>query len=193
MKKELPHFTIDRAYGGSQDWFTDPWMNRGGCGAATACDCCINLDLYFGKHLYPFDSQQLTRADYIRFSDVMKPYLHPRQSGIDTLELFIDGFGDYLRHAGELGVSMTPFSGAMAAEAAQAAVLRQIDRGLPIPYLNLKHHSPAFRDYEWHCYELSAQGLLVKAVTYGSWRWLNLTELWNTDRAPKGGMVLLEV
>lgn len=40
-KKELKYFTIEDSFGGNQDWFTDPMMNRGGCGAVTACDTCM--------------------------------------------------------------------------------------------------------------------------------------------------------
>ena len=47
MKKELEYFTIEEAFGGNQDWFTNVVMNIGGCAAATACDSCI----YFAKYL----------------------------------------------------------------------------------------------------------------------------------------------
>ena len=43
MRKELEHFYIGEALGGSQDWFMDPFMKLGGCGAVTACDICIWL------------------------------------------------------------------------------------------------------------------------------------------------------
>ena len=31
MKKELKHFYIGDALGGSQEWFLDPFMKLGGC------------------------------------------------------------------------------------------------------------------------------------------------------------------
>lgn len=49
MKKELEYFYIEDSYGGNQEWFTDFMMNRGGCGALTACDTCLYLHLYQGK------------------------------------------------------------------------------------------------------------------------------------------------
>ena len=61
MKKELDHYYIGDSYGGSQDWFTDLWMNRGGCGAVTAAECCISLALNHGlTQLYPFDASHVT-------------------------------------------------------------------------------------------------------------------------------------
>ena len=66
MKRELEHYYIDKSYGGNQDWFTDLWMNRGGCGAVAACECCLSLARNFGlTQLYPFDPFDVTREDFI--------------------------------------------------------------------------------------------------------------------------------
>lgn len=74
MRKELPHFEVGRAYGGSQDWFSSPMMRLGGWAAATACDCAIYFDRNFGTRLYPFDCEQVSEKDYVAFSNIMKPY-----------------------------------------------------------------------------------------------------------------------
>ena len=55
---------------------------KGGCGAVTACDCCIYFAREFGyENLYPYDSQNLTKESFIAFSKIMKPYLSPRMRG----------------------------------------------------------------------------------------------------------------
>ncbi|CUX66345.1 hypothetical protein BN3590_03148 [Clostridium sp. C105KSO15] len=46
MKKELSYFRVGDSFGGNQDWFRDPMMHLGGCGAAAACDACINTALH---------------------------------------------------------------------------------------------------------------------------------------------------
>ena len=70
-------------------------MKIGGCGAVTACDLCIYLAREYGwKQLYPYDPEHVSREDYIAFSRIMKPYLRPRMSGIDTLEIYMDGLGE---------------------------------------------------------------------------------------------------
>lgn len=47
MKRELPYFSIEGAFGGSQEWFThDWWMRKGGCAAVTATDCSLYFSLY---------------------------------------------------------------------------------------------------------------------------------------------------
>ncbi|MFA6849336.1 MAG: hypothetical protein WCS30_03205 [Selenomonadaceae bacterium] len=195
MKLELDYFYIGQAYGGKQTWFSDEWMRRGGCAAVTACDCSIYFSLFRKKNLYPYNVNQVMREDYIRFSKNMKPYLRPRMSGIDRLDLYIDGFGKYLTDKGEEKLKMTAWEGERCIADTQIAVKRQIDEGFPIPCLVLKHMNPVFQDYVWHWflltgYEKLEDTFMVKVVTYGSWCWLRLDELWNTGYERKGGLVL---
>ena len=97
VKKELEHHYIEGSYGGNQEWFNGPMMKLGGCGAETACECCIYFSMHYGLDLYPFDLNNLTVKDYKQFGAIMKPYLSPRMTGIDRLDIFIDGFRDYIR------------------------------------------------------------------------------------------------
>ena len=97
MQKELDYFTIEHSYGGNQDWFWDPMMKIGGCAAVTACDSSIYFDCYKGTSgLYPYEKTALTKKDYVKFGMKMKPYLKPRHTGIDSLEIYMEGFGKYL-------------------------------------------------------------------------------------------------
>ena len=102
MWKEIPYFRIEGAFGGNQDWFTNIVMNMGGCGAATACDCCIYFARFLGlKELYPFDIDVLSIQDYKDFSQIMKPYIRPRVGGVKNPQWFIDGFEKYIRDVNE--------------------------------------------------------------------------------------------
>lgn len=194
MKKELEHFQVGRAYGGSQAWYHDRWMRMGGCAAVTACDCAIYFDLYKGTHLYPYGLVHIQKREYLRFGIEMRPYLRPRWSGIDTLEIFMDGFGGFLSDRG-VSAGMEPLHGERPFADAADALRAQIDGGLPVPCLILRHQNPAFRDYDWHWfllngYDVLNDRLLVKAVTYGGWRWLDFAGLWDTGNARRGGLVL---
>ena len=125
----------------------------------------------------------------------MKPYLKPRFTGIDTLDIYMDGVNEFLAQRGESSISMAPFDGEATYEDAREAVKRQIDGGFPIPTLTLRHSAPAMADYVWHWYLITGywyeQGMeLVKVVTYGTWRWLAFDMLWNTGYSRKGGLVL---
>lgn len=199
MRKELDYFRIGSSYGGCQDWFYDYMMKGGGCGAVTACDVSIYFDMYKGtKGLYPFALDRLTREDYIRFSNIMKPYLSPRWTGIDRLDIYIDGYGRYLKDRENTSVSMIGFEGDRSEAEALSVIKSRIDKGFPIPILTLHHSNINMEFYEWHWYILSGYEsfedvFMVKAVTYGAWRWLDLHTLWNTGYERRGGLILFDM
>lgn len=199
MKKELDYFKIGNFYGGNQDSLRDPFMKMGGCAALTACDSCIYFGLYREKeNLYPYDIHELNQEDYVRFSNVMKPYLHPRINGIDRLDIYMDGFGAYLRDIGEAHLKMEPFSGQSSFDEAGKMITAQIQNDFPVPCLILKHKNPLLKDYVWHWfllagYEIFEETIMVKAVTYGEWEWLDLRELWDTGYEKKGGCIIYQM
>ena len=196
MKKELPHFAVGSDYGGSQDWCTELWMNIGGCAAVAACDSSIFFMLHKGRReLYPYALADISRKDYVDFTDIMKPYLYPREGGVDRLEIYTDGFGRFLRDRGENAISMSPWPGEHDLSETKDTVKKQIDGGWLIPVLTLQHMHPSMREYVWHWYLLNGydeQGerFFVKAVTFGAWQWLDFGVLWNTGFDRKGGLVL---
>ena len=199
MRKELAEVKIGTACGGNQEWLKNPWMRLGGCAAVTACDMSIYLAREFGMlDVYPFLGEEITREEYIRFTNIMKPYLYPRRQGIDTLDIYMEGFSNYLEDCGETRILQKPLSGDCAYPVYQEAVKGQIDAGLPIPCLLLKHKSRNLKDYVWHwfllCgYEEFEDSFLVKAVSYGTFRWFSLYEIWDSGYDRKGGLVLLEL
>ena len=199
MRKELDHFLIDGSLGGQQEWFSEYWMKIGGCGAVTACDVSIflarNWDL---PAACPFDPWDFTKEDYLAFGERMRKYLSPRSTGIDRTEIYVDGFREYLSDAGVTGIGFREVSGTEDAETAVREVREQIDRGLPIPYLMLMHRDKALDDYMWHWfllegYDDTEDAFLVKVVSYGEGKWMDLRHLWRTGRRRKGGFVLLQM
>ena len=200
-KKELPYFYIGNSLGGQQQWYsrlTDFAMNVGGCAAITACDCAICFEKYFGlRGLYPFDLENISREDYLRFGKIMEPYLYPRWSGVDKLEIYLDGFGRFLKDCG-VDVKLSGWPGEKNFSDTQEIICRQIDAGYPLPFLLLKHKEPALQDYVWHWFVLSGcefrgEKFFVKAVSYGVGRWFDLEKLWDTGFEQKGGLILFEI
>lgn len=195
MKKELDYICIDKALGWNQNWFTDRSMYYGGCGAVTACDLCIHLARHFGiTALYPYDAQHLDRRDYEKFSAVMKPYLHPRLQGIDRLDIYLSGLSSYWRDNGVRSLGADGLPGTASWQEARELVLDRINAGIPIPCLLLNHKSYAMANFQWHWFNLAGyqefEGeFYVKAVTYGTFYWLDLKELWNTGKRRKGGLI----
>lgn len=199
MRKELDHFLIDGSLGGQQEWFSDYWMRIGGCGAVTACDVSIflarNCNL---PAACPFDPWEFTKEDYLAFGEMMRKYLSPRSTGIDRTEIYVDGFREYLADAGVTGIDFREISGTEDVETAVIEVRGQIDTGLPIPYLMLMHKDKTLDDYMWHWfildgYDDTGAQFLVKVVSYGEGKWMDLRHLWRTCRRRKGGFVLLQL
>lgn len=198
-RKELEYFEIDGAFGGNQDWFTNVVMHIGGCAAATACDCCIYFAKEMGlRELYPFDADYLNKADYKRFSQIMKPYISPRVSGVKKLSWFIEGFQKYIGDAGCSGrIRMEEFSGERTVKEAESFVKSQINREMPVPVLLLQHKDrKTFEDYIWHWFLIVGYGhekgvFKVKTATYGEAVWFSLKDMWETGFAEKGGLVKL--
>ena len=199
MKHELPHFQIGNSYGGNQDWFPTFMMRIGGCGAETACDSSIYFALYRGlTGIAPENTSAISKEDYIRFAYEMKPYLSPRMSGIDRLDIYMDGYAQFLKDRRETRLTMEPLDGTEPYKAAQDAVTRQIHQGYPIPTLILNHRNKALDDYIWHWflingYDDSEGRFLVKAVTYSRFEWLDFQELWDTGHTRRGGLILFQL
>ena len=199
MKRELRHFNIGNSYGGNQDWFPTFMMRIGGCGAETACDSSVYFALHRGlTKIAPENVSALTKDDYIDFAYKMRPYLSPRMSGIDRLEIYTEGYARYLGDRGETRLTMAHLDGTEPYEKAKRAVIRQIDGGYPVPTLVLNHRDKRFKDYVWHWflingYNEAQSSFEVKAVTYSAYEWLDFSGLWNTGYERRGGLVLYKI
>ncbi|MBQ5757016.1 MAG: hypothetical protein IIV93_00720, partial [Clostridia bacterium] len=138
------------------------------------------------------------KESYIEFAHKMEQYLWPRMTGINRLDIYIEGYGRYLSDRGETRLSMSPFDGAESSDAADAFIKEQLDSGYPVPALILNHRNSAFSDYVWHWflitgYDAHVSSTLVKAVTYGKAEWLPLKDLWNTGFSQRGGFIRYSV
>lgn len=195
MKIELDYFSIEGSLGWNQNLFSDRMMYFGGCAAVTACDLSIYLARTKGiTELYPYDAQNLTREDYLAFSKVMKGYLGPRWMGIDTLGLYSSGLRSYWQDVGANSLTLEEADGTLSWIEAGELIQEQIDAGIIVPFLLLRHKNRALKDYHWHWFNVAGyeqrQGeFFVKAVSYGSFRWMDFQDLWDTGHKRKGGFI----
>ncbi len=143
--KRLDYFTIEEAYGGSQDWFTNVVMN---IARMRRCDCLRQLYLlcppYGHGRALSFDKMHLNKEEYKQFSQIMKPYIRPRVGGVKKLEWYMEGFQRYIQDVNDktgAGIQdcMEGLKGSHSYEEAAEKIRRQIDAGLPVPYLMLRH------------------------------------------------------
>ncbi|MBQ6434653.1 MAG: hypothetical protein IJQ99_05895 [Synergistaceae bacterium] len=197
VKKILDYFNIEGTPGGNQDWLTEWDMNMGGCAAVTACDVCIFLSRYEKfRELFPFkiDPNNLSRTDFVKFSAVMKPFLYPRYHGIDLLETYICGFYEYLDKIKNNSLTFRGLSGNVDYETFSEAIINQLDRNIPVPFLLLNHRDIKFDDFEWHWFNLAGYEKLendinILTVTYGEYQWFSLRNLHGTGYDRKGGII----
>ena len=199
MKKILDYFIIDGTPGGNQEWLPEWDMNMGGCAAVTACDTCIFLARQNEKFrtLYPFDKENLSRIDFIKFASIMKPFLRPRYHGIDYLETYICGFYDYMKEIKNNSLTLEGLSGDVDYETFKSAIVEQIDRNFPVPFLMLNHHDIKLDDFEWHWFNLAGyeeldNDIKVLTVTYAEYQWFSLRNMHDTQKDRKGGVILIK-
>ena len=209
MKKELEYFAIEGAFGGNQDWFSNVVMNMGGlrCGNGVR-QLYLFCKIYGNACIVSLRYQQSDKEDYKRFSQVMKPYIRPRVGGVRKLSWYVDGFSKYIaavqakldiEEAGFLNIRMQEVSGDVEYAEAYRQIKSQIDAGLPVPYLMLKHkNTEEFKDFTWHWflvvgYEEKDEDMLIRIATYGEEIWLSLRKMWATGYEEKGGIVLYTI
>lgn len=189
----IDYFQIEGTPGGNQDWCTDFWMYLGGCGALAACDTSICLAKNYGlKDCYPFDVDHMTKKQYIDFSMVMKPYIHPRAGGVTKLSIYTDGFGKYLKDRG-YEVTFDVCSGEESYENACEFLIRSLKMNLPVSFLLLRHRDKNLKDLNWHWFMITGYfikngSVMVKYHTYGEEQEVDFKLLWNTGMYRRGGM-----
>jgi len=106
------------------------------------------------------------------------------------------GAQEYFNDVGEMDLHMSGFPGEKKADKAVKEISSQIDNGIPIPYLLLKHKNPTFKDFTWHWfliigYEEFEKEFYIKVATYGNFHLLSLNDLWATGFREKGGMIII--
>lgn len=193
----IDYFNIEGTPGGNQDWCTDFWMYLGGCAALAACDLSICLSKNLGlKGCCPFDPENMTRKQYVDFSMVMKPYIHPRIGGVARLSLFTDGYGKYLHDRG-YDVTFDVCPGENSFEEAERFIKNTLKKNLPVPFLLLRHRNKSFKDLNWHWfmitgYDVKNERSILKYHTYGEEQEADFQRLWATGMYRRGGMVAIK-
>ena len=153
MKRELPYFSIEGAFG--QPEARNGLLTTGGCERAAVLPLQQKTAAFYFPFIKTFlvtappGPEKMTKAAYLELGMIMKPYLKPRITGIDKLSIYMEGFTNYLCDRGINDLILTGWSGNHSYESSAEPVKHQIDAGWPLPYLNLKHRAPSFRDLVW--------------------------------------------
>jgi len=190
--------TRDVFFGGSQDWYTEEWSRRAGCGPT----CAANIMAYLAltrpalKALYGFETMSLA-AFAEHMEDVYK-FVTPGNMGLNRTEMFTDGVADFVKSR---GISLTPHvfgvtSNMMPNRAPVAALAEFVKAGLdsdcPLGFLNLTK-GKVKNLQSWHWITITAahiegKTLIAEASDEGILRRFDL-RLWYLSTRLPGGLV----
>lgn len=193
----IDYFNIEGTPGGNQDWCTDFWMHLGGCAALAACDLsiCLSKNLRL-TGCCPYDPENMTKKQYVDFSMVMKPYIHPRMGGVAELSLFTYGYGKYLNDRG-YDVTFDLCPGEKSFEEAEIFLKNALKKNLPVPFLLLRHRDKSLKDLNWHWFMITGcdvrnERSILKYHTYGEEQEVDFQQLWSTGMYRRGGMAAIK-
>ena len=197
MKTELDFIKINGYYGGDQHWYPDMFMRMAGCSAVCASEACAYLALHFPhlRKLYPYDPENITKEEFIRFMITMFKYVTPGFMGMRSIKRFKRCFTEYA-NAADADVRLTLLDGEADEAAAKEFVTRGLDAGYCVLNLLLTHKDSELDELTWHWftltgYEKTGDDMRVDFATWGKKHTLDFSRLWNTGTQSRGGMVII--
>ena len=176
------------AYGGDQEWCTNPWHRRSGCGPVAG----VNLSAWYAmtrpsmRALYDGNTGVFSRDEYVKNIEAMFRFITPGFMGFPYAEKFISCYGAYA-HACGVQIAGACCEKGASAEQMFDFVRGSIDHGHPVPLLILHHRAPEMADDNWHWVVISgytegADGRRIIASNCGD------REVWDAgmlfDRSP---------
>lgn len=183
-------------HGGDQDWFTDQWQQRAGCGPTN----CANLLWFLAQTqpgcapLCPYNAAE--KPGFLRLMQDVWHYVTPGNMGVNSTDLFTAGATRYAREKGvpllAHTLNIAPMQGGKRIYTEVADfIARALQRGLPVAFLNLSNGTLDNLD-SWHWVTLVALRV-DEALIYdqGDARWVNLRR-WLATSIIGGGFATLE-
>lgn len=147
-------------YGCNQEWFSDNWQRRAGCGPCTAA----TILYYFSRRpqrldcLYP--SRKASRDAFVCFMDEIWQFVTPGAAGVNEASMLIDGM---LKFADQCNISLKPALYCVPAIKRRtdpfSELMNFLQTGLaadsPVAFLNLSNGQLANLD-SWHWVTITA-------------------------------------
>ena len=76
----------DKYYGGNQEWYSNIFHKKAGCGPTTAS----TITMYESKNKY-------SKEEFIKLMDNMWNYITPGMMGLNKIEYFDEGYNKYIK------------------------------------------------------------------------------------------------
>ena len=179
--------------GADQDWYSDPWQRRAGCGP-TAASVIFAYVARAHPQLAPLCREDVTdRAAFVELMGRVWEYVTPIFHGLNKPELMVDGMAAYGRSVG-LDLSPALFTVPAARtkrlpyEQAAAFVAASLERDCPVAFLNLHNGLERRLDW-WHWVTIIAlDGDNAVILDSGAELEISL-RLWYETSKKRGGLV----
>ena len=183
-------------YGGNQEWFSDSWKRRAGCGPTSFA----NLICYLSKThagyeaLCPYDTTG--KSGFVQLMENSWRFVTPGSKGVNTTDIFSDGAKGY---GDEKGVALMAeslvvaplHSGTRSYKDISGFVVQALKRRLPVAFLNLSNGILNNLD-SWHWVTIVAlRGGDALIYDQSKAKWINF-QLWLSTSIMGGGFVTIE-
>ena len=142
-------------HGGDQEWYSDDWHRRAGCGPTTATTVLYYL-AQREESLYPLWPTAHTRGreDFIRLMNIVWAYVTPGMRGLNRACMFTDGMERFAAeravpltaHVLEVPESLLPRKGF---DHFRSFLRRGLESDCPVAFLNLSNGKTE-RLHSWH-------------------------------------------
>jgi len=190
--------TTNVFFGGNQDWYTEEWARRAGCGPTSAANILAYLALTRPelKALYGFET--LSQNAFSQHMEDVYKFVTPGNRGLNRTEMFTDGVTGF---AHSRGISLTPHvfyvTSNMAWKRPSAAALAEfvkagLDSDCPIGFLALtKGRVENLQNWHWitiTAASIEERSLIADASDEGLHRRFDL-RLWYLSTRLPGGLV----
>jgi len=194
--------------GGSQDWYTDSWHKKSGCGPVAAC----NLMWYLFrknnlKSDYPDSSDYSDSpaysgysgySDYLNIMTEMFGFVTPTFKGVDSSDIFVNGIMNY---TSKHNIIIKPYTLEIPKkkgdrpndDALKEFISTALKSDSPVAFLNLSNGTVSLLE-NWHWVTIIAidpDTMMTDIIDYGKIITINISE-WLKTSMLGGALVYLK-
>ncbi|WP_455542831.1 hypothetical protein [Intestinibacter sp.] len=192
-------FTHCTYFGGNQEWFKTKWRRMSGCGPTTGSTIVMYEDIKNN-----IDNKKYTKSQFLDLMNDMWQFITPKVGrGVNTIELFYNGFEKYIEENQERNIKTTfmkipkEFNERPSNTDVFKFLYKALDNDHPIAFLNLDNGDETKLD-AWHwvtivgiLYDDIEDKLQVTIADEGLLKMIDLG-LWLNTTKNEGGFIYFE-
>lgn len=142
---------MEVGYGGNQEWFSDEFQRRAGCGSVTGSNIAAIYALEDARldSLYQAKAKTFEVEEYLKQMETMYSYMKPGFMGYPLIGRFAK---DFMHYADDCGISLNATQLFLPKEKDRSLefIIKAIDHHDPVALLILRHPAKELREDNWH-------------------------------------------